>query len=1364
MKTLCLNCRGLGQPEAVQELCSLIELHRPCVVFLSETRLFDDRVDGLVRMLGLAGGYGVGSHGRGGGLALLWNQEVDVKLESYNKSHIDVTVTLSPVVQWRFTGFYGEPNKDFRFQSWNLLKHLKSRSNLPWLCAGDFNECLDASEHIGGQGRPERQMEGFREAVEVCGFTDLGYIGLPYTWDNRQPTGRNVKVRLDRGLADEGFMNLFSNNKVWHIQTTESDHCCLVLECSQVWHRGRRRKRRFRYENMWRRDATYVQMVEEAWHAADRPTTMDQLAVNIDQVSTKMQEWGRSIFGSVRQELAALRIELETVRRNNLHSGPSRQERHLMAKIAELLAKEECMEQQRSRIQWLKEGDRNTAFFQAKSRERAKNNRIHALKREDGSLASTQEELEVTAMEFYTKLFTRQEVLDPGPVIDCVPTRVTTEMNEFLTKPFTPEEVKAALFMMGPNKAPGPDGLTAGFFQFHWEAVGQNVMDAVLHFLNGGRMPESVNSTTLVLIPKVKHPQEMKQFRPISLCNVIYKICSKILANRLRGCLDEIISEEQSAFVPGRLITDNVLVAYECTHYLKRKKGKMGACAVKLDMAKAYDRVEWEYLKLIMLRLGFHENFVSLIMKCVSSVSFSVRVNGSLSSVFKPTRGIRQGDPISPYLFLLCAEGLSCLLKSVGPMHLARGARVGIHAPWISHLLFADDCIVFSEASQRGAARLQEILVTYSRGSGQMINKDKSAVFFSSNCDDQMKEMVRQELHIDTEALCDKYLGLPTALGRSTAGAFDFMATRIRNLVGTWSGREASYAGREVLLKSVAQAVPTYSMSCFLLSKTTCKKMRSSISNYWWGGSATSRHMHWLRWDRMTDHKSTGGMGFRDLHLFNKSMLGKQGWRLMTRPESLCARVLKGRYYHDGEFMTGTRKKHASHTWCAILTGKDALKEGLIRRIGNGTLTNIWRDRWIPAHFNGQPITPEDGQGVTMVSDLLTEEGEWDEQLIRDIFVPVDANAILSIPRRQQDEDRWAWEPERHGVYSVKSAYRKLYESRGRQEESVPGGSGDVSWNKIWKLLVPPKVKVFWWRVLHEFLPAKEILHRRHIEPTCFCEVCGNDVESIRHILMECTVAKSFWREVKILNGTKLPSMPPATWERDLLSSEVCNERERSIIIIGMYALWTQRNQRRHDDSSKPINILVRWCVDTAFDLWNIQATVRQVEVRQQVNRWKPPPTGWTKCNTDGAFNPDRGEGATGVVLRDASGQFVGAKAVWYPHGFDALTLEALACRDGVLLARDKGVTNLIVETDCQELVKLWQMSTDQRSVIAPIIRETRLISSCFENFDVTFVSRSCNRVAHQLAKEVSGDIRLGMWHLAPSCVAHLLISDCNPD
>jgi hypothetical protein len=211
---------------------------------------------------------------------------------------------------------------------------------------------------------------------------------------------------------------------------------------------------------------------------------------------------------------------------------------------------------------------------------------------------------------------------------------------------------------------------------------------------------------------------------------VLYKIAAKCIANRARGLLGEIIGEEQSAFIPGRLITDNVLIAYESVHAMKRrKKGKNTVCAVKLDMMKAYDRVEWHYLHAIMLKLGFSASFVRLILKCVSSVRFTVRVNGELLPYFTPTRGLRQGNPISPYLFLLCGEGFTSLLNRYGGIHVERGIRVSPRSPWINHLLFADDSLIFMKEKVESAQRLSEILQIYGDCSGQQVNRVKSSIF-----------------------------------------------------------------------------------------------------------------------------------------------------------------------------------------------------------------------------------------------------------------------------------------------------------------------------------------------------------------------------------------------------------------------------------------------------------------------------------------------------------------------------------------------------------------------------------------------------------------------------------------------------------
>ena len=303
-------------------------------------------------------------------------------------------------------------------------------------------------------------------------------------------------------------------------------------------------------------------------------------------------------------------------------------------------------------------------------------------------------------MEYFANIFTTSNPSSFDEVLEGMLPTVTEDMNSDLNRPFLAEEVQRALHQMAPLTTLGPDGMSLIFYKSFWHIVGNDVIMVVLSALNTGVVLESINTTFIALIPKILEPKKVSNFRPISLCNVIYKLIAKVLVNRLKKILPFVVSDTQSAFLSGRLIADNILVAFETLHYLKRKtQGKLGFMALKLDMSKAYDIVEWFFLEKAMLHLGFSERFVKIIMSYVTSVSYSVLLNGELTGNIKPSRGLRQGDPFSPYLFLICAIGLQGLLhKAKSEGHL-RGVSICRNGPRVSHLFFADDNVLFCRAT-----------------------------------------------------------------------------------------------------------------------------------------------------------------------------------------------------------------------------------------------------------------------------------------------------------------------------------------------------------------------------------------------------------------------------------------------------------------------------------------------------------------------------------------------------------------------------------------------------------------------------------------------------------------------------------------
>ena len=284
--------------------------------------------------------------------------------------------------------------------------------------------------------------------------------------------------------------------------------------------------------------------------------------------------------------------------------------------------------------------DRNTKFFQSKAFQRRKKNTISGIWDENGNWCDTNESIAAMAISYFEKLYTSSHPSKISEVMDTIPTRVTDEMNQNLIRIFTREDVEAALKQIHPTKAPGLDGVSAIFSQKYWDVIGNDITCTVLNVLNSNMPIVDINRTNITLIRKTNNLSQMTDFRLISLSNVVYKLVSKVLANCLKIILPQIISENQSAFLSERFITDNVLIAFELMHYLDHKKeGKENFMTVKLDMSKAYNRVKWGFIKKVIEKMGFHEKWINLIMQCISIVSYSVIINGAVHGCIYPTRG-----------------------------------------------------------------------------------------------------------------------------------------------------------------------------------------------------------------------------------------------------------------------------------------------------------------------------------------------------------------------------------------------------------------------------------------------------------------------------------------------------------------------------------------------------------------------------------------------------------------------------------------------------------------------------------------------------------------------------------------------------
>ncbi|KAJ9675260.1 hypothetical protein PVL29_024282 [Vitis rotundifolia] len=332
---------------------------------------------------------------------------------------------------------------------------------------------------------------------------------------------------------------------------------------------------------------------------------------------------------------------------------------------------------------------------------------------------------------------------------------------------------------MNGDKAPGPNGFTVAFWQACWDFVKEEILDLFKEFYDQRSFAKSLNTTFLVLIPKKGGAEDLGDFQPISLLGGLYKLLAKVLANRLKKVLGKVVSMDQNAFVRGKQILDASLIANEVINFWQKCKEKGLIC--KLDIEKAYDSINWNFLMKVLHMMGFGSWWMEWIWCCISTAKFSVLVNGVPTGFFSSTKGLRQGDPLSPYLFVLGMEVLSALIRRAADGGFILGCRLrgrGRMEMNVSHLLFADDTIIFCEARKEHLTSLCWILAWFEATSGPRINLAKSELISVGEVE-EIEEMA-VELGCRVGSLPTVYLGLPLGAHHKAISMWDGVEERMR--------------------------------------------------------------------------------------------------------------------------------------------------------------------------------------------------------------------------------------------------------------------------------------------------------------------------------------------------------------------------------------------------------------------------------------------------------------------------------------------------------------------------------------------------------------------------------------------------------
>ncbi|KAH9658603.1 putative reverse transcriptase/RNA-dependent DNA polymerase [Citrus sinensis] len=425
-------------------------------------------------------------------------------------------------------------------------------------------------------------------------------------------------------------------------------------------------------------------------------------------------------------------------------------------------------------------------------------------------------------------------------------------------------------------------------------------------------------------------------------------------------------------------------------------------------------------------------------------------------------------------------EAFSSLLQQAEQQRLVHGLSFGNNLK-ISYLLFADDSLVFSRASMADCQNLKMIFERYSTASGQIFNFKKSSLFLSGNVQQDQAEAIGNLFQLNIVSRHEKYLGLPSMIGRKRSSFFNDIKLKVSNKISSWQHKFFSCGGKEVLIKAGVQAIPAYAMSVFKIPMGVCDDIQKMVAKFWWGSKREERNIHWAKWEKMSQAKCLGGMGFHDFSSFNRALLSKQGWRIQHCPDSLVARVLQAKYFQSKNFLDAKLGSNPSYIWRSLLWGRKIICSGSRWRVGNGQKIHVRKTNWIPQPSTFQPVVKPSLPPDPMVSELINEANCWDEKRIYEHFDKMDADLITKIPLpRRPREDELIWHYGKNGQFSVRSGYQTALQIKF---PAMPSSSvvSKNEWNIIWSLTLPQKIRIFAWRAAKNQLPSAENLWKKKI-------------------------------------------------------------------------------------------------------------------------------------------------------------------------------------------------------------------------------------------------------------------------------------------